>query len=60
MPKKPIDYSKTIIYKLVCNDLSITDVYVGSTTSFVKRKYLHKSLCNNENSKCYIKKIHNY
>ena len=31
MPKKIIDYSKTIIYKIVCNDLTITEVYVGHT-----------------------------
>jgi hypothetical protein len=53
MPKKEIDYSKTIIYKIVCNDLSITDLYIGSTTDFTKRKNSHKSRCNNVNSKSY-------
>ncbi len=38
MPKKIIDFSKTIIYKIVCNDLNITDVYVGRTTNFINRK----------------------
>ena len=38
MPKKNIDYSKTIIYKIVCNDLNIIDVYVGQTTNFTKKK----------------------
>jgi hypothetical protein len=38
MPKKPTDYSKTILYKLVCNDLNITECYVGHTTHFVKRR----------------------
>lgn len=42
MPKTAIDYSKTIIYKFVCNDLEITDIYVGHTTNFVKRKEAHK------------------
>jgi hypothetical protein len=42
MPKKLIDYSKTIIYKIVCNDLNIKDVYVGHTTNFIKSKALHK------------------
>lgn len=37
----PRDYSKTTIYKLCCNDLSITDVYVGHTTDFTRRKYDH-------------------
>ena len=50
MPKKDIDYSKCVIYKIVCNDLSITDIYVGSTTDFIKRKYTHKRNCINEDS----------
>ena len=44
MTKSIIDYSKTIIYKLVCNDLNIKDIYVGHTTGFTERKYRHK--CN--------------
>jgi hypothetical protein len=59
MPKKNIDYSNTIIYKIVCNDLIITDVYVGHTTNFIKRKALHKSDCNNINRKAYNLKIYN-
>jgi hypothetical protein len=53
MPRLPIDYSKTIIYKIVCNDLNITEVYVGSTTDFTRRKREHKSNCINEKSKKY-------
>ena len=53
MTKKPIDYSKTLIYKIVCNDLNVKDLYVGSTTDFRKRKTRHKSDCNNQNSKKY-------
>jgi len=48
MPKDIIDYSNTIIYKIICNDHSVTDIYVGHTTNFVKRKYQHKTLCNNK------------
>ena len=51
MPKKEIDYQNTIIYKIVCNDLNVKDVYVGHTTDFTKRKSHHKSSCNNHNSK---------
>jgi len=47
MPKDTIDYSNTIIYKIYCNDSSITDIYVGHTTNFIKKKYQHKILCNN-------------
>ena len=49
MPKKNIDYSKTIIYKIVCKDLVVKDVYVGSTTHFINRKYGHK--CNSYSKK---------
>jgi hypothetical protein len=41
------------IYKLVCSDIEIKDCYVGSTTTFIKRKCSHKSNCNNENSNEY-------
>jgi hypothetical protein len=50
MPKNNIDYSNTIIYKIYCKDASIIDIYVGHTTNFTKRKYGHKSYCNNGNS----------
>lgn len=53
MPKTPIDYSKTIIYKICCKDPTITDVYVGHTTDLIKRRYLHKSSCCNPNSNKY-------
>ena len=42
MPKNPIDYNNNIIYKIVCKDLSITELYIGSTTNFIRRKYSHK------------------
>jgi hypothetical protein len=45
MPRKEIDYSKTVIYKIVCNDLAITDLYVGSTTNFTRRKSQHRERC---------------
>lgn len=50
MPRLPIDYSKTIIYKIVCDDLP-DYVYIGSTADFRRRKSKHKSDCNNEISK---------
>ena len=53
MPRLPIDYSNGLIYKIVCNDNNIKEVYYGSTTSFVKRKNCHKTGCNNINSNCY-------
>jgi hypothetical protein len=53
MPRKPIDYSNTIIYKLCCNDPTITDVYVGHTTNWTNRKGTHKNSCNNPNYEKY-------
>jgi hypothetical protein len=50
MPKKDVDYSNTIIYKIYCKDDTITDVYVGHTTNFIQRKYAHKTGCNNLNN----------
>jgi hypothetical protein len=58
MPRKPIDYSKTIIYKLVCNDLAVTDIYVGYTTDFTNRKKQHKRSCNNTNVESYNYKVY--
>jgi hypothetical protein len=58
MPKVPIDYTNTIIYKIVCNDSNITDLYVGHTTHFIKRKCQHKYSCTNENSKGYNRKVY--
>jgi hypothetical protein len=53
MPKKPIDYSKCMFYRLVCRDPIIKEVYVGHTTSEVDRRATHKTNCNNEKSKSY-------
>jgi hypothetical protein len=41
MPKTSINYSNTIIYKIACKDTNITDCYVGHTTNFPNRKYMH-------------------
>ena len=49
--RKDRDYSKSIIYKICCNDLKVKDVYVGSTTNFKERKHHHKTSCCNEKSK---------
>jgi len=57
MPRNPIDYSKTIIYKIEHNvDKSL--VYVGSTTNFIKRKSQHKDCCTNEKSSDYNYKVY--
>ena len=54
MPKKVIDYSKSIIYT-ISNGYYI---YVGSTTQFTKRKNHHKTCCNNPKDKEYNLKVY--
>ncbi|MBC8306939.1 MAG: GIY-YIG nuclease family protein [Pelagibacterales bacterium] len=46
-----VNYKKSCIYKIVCNDPSIKDFYIGSTTNFTKRKWDHKATSINENEK---------
>ena len=58
MPKIEIDYANTIIYKIVYNDLNITECYVGHTTNFVKRKCQHKNTSVNEKGKQYNYKLY--
>jgi hypothetical protein len=58
MPKTDIDYSNTIIYKITCNDDTITDVYVGHTTNFIQRKHTHKQSCINPDSVNYSLKLY--
>ena len=60
MPLYTIDYTKTIIYKLCCYDLSITDIYVGHTTDFKSRKNSHKTCCNNKCNKRYNLKLYQF
>jgi len=57
MAPKPINFSNTSIYKIqhINNDDLL---YIGSTTDFIRRKYSHKSHCNNPNSKAYNIKLY--
>lgn len=55
---KTRDYSKSIIYKICCNDTDIKDVYVGSTTNLYNRKALHKSDFLNVSSPRYNKQLY--
>ena len=60
MPKIPTDYSKTIMYKIVCKDLNIKDCYVGHTVNYIKRKSSHKTSCNNQNYKEYNYNVYKF
>ena len=55
-----MNYENALIYKICCRDVSITDVYIGHTTNFIKRKAAHKTSCNNEkatNHNCFVYKF---
>jgi hypothetical protein len=58
MPKNPIDYTQTVIYKIICNDLTIKQTYVGHTTDFTSRKNSHKSKCLKPDNKKYHLKVY--
>ena len=63
MPRLPIDYSKSVIYKIYSNDQDINKIYIGSTTCFRKRKHKHKCLSlnkNNQNTSEYNYYIYQY
>lgn len=45
-----VNYSKTIMYKIVCKDLAVKQGYVGGTTDMVSRKSRHKCNCYNTNN----------
>ena len=54
------NYNKSMIYKLCCNDPSIKDVYVGSTTNFTRRKHQHKNSCNNEKDRYHNRYVYRF
>jgi len=61
MPRVPIDFSKTIIYKIVHKeDPDNHDTYVGHTTEFAKRKCEHKRRCENPSDKKHHYKVYQY
>ena len=62
MPRLNVNYEKTILYKIVCNDLNIKDLYVGQTTDFAKRKNHHKNHSNKiiEGSRYYNFKVYRF
>ena len=54
------DYSNTIFYKIYCKVPEITDVYIGHTTNFVKRKTEHEQSCNHEKSASHKFKVYKF
>jgi len=55
------DHSKSVVYMIKKKDDDDNEnVYVGSAVDFRKRKWEHKTRCNNPNSKGYNYKIYKY
>jgi hypothetical protein len=48
------------MYKLVCSDLEVKNIYVGHTTNFKNRKFSHKSASHNEKGKQYDSKVYKH
>jgi GIY-YIG catalytic domain len=55
MPRKPIDYSKSLVYRIAYKDITY---YVGSTTNFRNRKNQHKNNCKNVKAEEYNKALY--
>ena len=53
MPKRSIDYSNAVFYKIYCKNPLISDLYVGITTNFIQRKYSHTRSCYDRQSPHY-------
>jgi len=61
MPRVQIDFSKTIIYKIVHKeDPDNHESYTGHTTEFAKRKNCHKRRCENPADKMHHYKVYQY
>lgn len=54
------DYSKGFIYKLICKDINVKEIYVGSSINKKQRKRQHKHCVINENSEKYNLKVYQY
>ena len=55
-----VDYSKTIIYKLYCNNPDVKEFYIGHTSNLYERKRRHKTCCNSNTEKntAYNRKVY--
>ena len=60
MPKYQMNYSNTVIYKIVCKNINITDCYVGHTTNLDSRIKQHKQACFNVKSQKHHLKVYQF
>ena len=57
---KNVNYNKSKIYIIYCEDEGVDEFYVGSSIDLKGRVSDHKSCCNNINDKHYNLKIYSY
>jgi GIY-YIG catalytic domain len=57
MPKTPIDYTKSVVYRLIYNDITY---YVGSTTNMRQRRSRHKYNTNSVKSGKYERELYKF
>ena len=55
-----VNYQNSFIYKLCCKDLTIQDIYIGSTTNFKQRKRQHKNCTTKETNKNYNRTLYKF
>jgi hypothetical protein len=55
-----VNYNNSMIYKICCRDTEIKDIYIGSTTNFIRRKCAHKGNCNNPTSNKHHLKLYQF
>ena len=58
MPKQKIAYSKTVIYRIHCDDTNILNDYIASTTDLTRRKQNHKKIYNDKTQKSHNDEIY--
>ena len=51
MPRTPIDYSKSQVYRIVCKNPKITDCYIGITTNLTHMRSNHHRDSKQDNPK---------
>lgn len=54
------DYSNACVYKIVCKDTNVKEIYVGSTKNLRLRRNCHKSVCNNIKRPEYNYKVYKF
>ena len=54
------NYSNTVIYKIICNDTMVNDIYVGYSTNLYDRIKVHRRCTNNPANKSFVRKPYRF